>query len=107
VLGQAMLVYLNALNLVENSNSEFKLWSFMFTILIQGYFFSVISKELRVPYLFPKIHWWESGIAGMPHLSVQLVSPGERTSVLNGQILDISTKGCFIKTHHDFKMFQE
>lgn len=106
LLGQAILVYLNALNLVENSNSEFKLWSFMFTILIQGYFFSVISKEIRVPYLFPKIHWWESGIVGMPHLSVSMTHAQPQSASLNGQILDLSLKGCFIKSHHDFKLFE-
>ena len=96
LVAQVFITYLNALNLVHNSNSEYKGWAFALTLFLQGYVYAAVSGELRVPYLFPRINWWESGIAGMPHLDINL-----------GQILDISGKGCFIKTPNDFSPFQK
>lgn len=101
------ITYLNALNLVQHSNSQYKTWAFILTILIQGYVLVYISRELRVPYLFPKIRWWESGIAGMPHLPATLHHLSSTQGISSGQILDISLKGCFIKTHHDYPPFEK
>lgn len=101
------ITYLNALNLVQHSNSQYKVWAFILTVLIQGYVLVYISRELRVPYLFPKIRWWESGLAGMPHLPVTINHLSHTQGSSNGQILDISQRGCFIKTHHDFPAFEK
>ena len=107
LLAEFFITYLNALNLVQHSNSEFKVWAFVFTVLIQGYVLVYISNELRVPYLFPKIRWWESGIAGMPHLDVSLNHLSNSQGITSGQVLDINLKGCFIKTHHDYPPFEK
>ncbi len=104
--GQFFIMYLNALNLVQHSHSEFKIWAFFFTILIQCCVLVYIAREIRVPYLFPKIRWWESGIAGMPHLPVTLHHLSGVQGTTSAQILDISLKGCFIKTHHDYYPFE-
>lgn len=107
LLAQFFITYLNALNLVHNSKSEYKGWAFAFTLLIQTYTYVAVLRELRVPYLFPRINWWESGIAGMPHLAADLhylgISPGSS----KGQILDINSRGCFIKSPNDFSPFQK
>ncbi len=104
---QFFITYLNALNLLEHSESEFKTWAFGFTILIQSYVFLAIRREIRVPYLFPKINWWESGIAGMSNLPVEVTHLGNSKGTTPGQILDLSQKGCFIKTHLDFESFEK
>jgi Tfp pilus assembly protein PilZ len=101
------ITYLNALNLVQHSNSQYKVWAFILTILIQGYVLVYISREIRVPFLYPKIRWWESGIAGMPHLSVMLNHLSSTEGRTSGQILDMNLKGCFIKTHYDYPPFEK
>lgn len=105
LIAQFFITYLNALNLVLHSNSEFKVWAFAFTILIQAFVLTAVSKEIRVPYLFPRIRWWESGIAGMPHLPIEFVVPQNQGRV--GQILDLNPRGCFIKSPHDFSILDQ
>jgi hypothetical protein len=107
LLAQFFITYLNALNLVHNSNSEYKGWAFAFTLLVQIYVYLAVQRELRVPYLYPRINWWESGIAGMPHLEVDLHYIGVVQGNSKGQILDINGRGCFIKTPIDFSPFQK
>jgi hypothetical protein len=107
IAAQVFITYLNVLNLVENSQSEFKVWAFCFTLIVQTYVYLAVSREIRVPYLFPKIHWWESGIAGMPNLTVDLTHFGNSKGLTPGQILDLSQKGCFIKSHIDFAQFEK
>ena len=107
IVAQLLLAYLNALNLVLYSNSAFKGWAFSLTVLIQIYVFVVVSGEIRVPYFFPRIHWWESGIAGMPHLDVELNHLSSALGSSAGQILDMNSRGCFIKTPHDFNAFEK
>lgn len=101
------ITYLNALNLIQYSNSQYKVWSFVFSMLIQAYVLAAVSKELRVPYLFPKIRWWESGIAGMPHLLVTIDHLSNIQGSTTAQILDLNTKGCFIKSHHDYQTLEK
>ena len=107
LIAQFFTVYLDALNLVQHSNSEFKVWAFAFTVLVQCYVIASVSNELRVPFLFPKIRWWESGIAGMPHLKVSLNHLSGSGGRTEGRVLDMSRKGCFVKTHHDYQPFEK
>lgn len=107
LIAQFFITYLNALNLVLYSQSEFKIWAFILTLVVQTYVLVAISKELRVPYLFPKIRWWESGIAGMPNIPVLVVRSDRSGAEMPGFMLDLNLKGCFIKTHHDFESFEK
>ena len=102
---QVFVTYLNALNLVSYSLSQTKVEAFILTLLIQFYVFTVASREIRVPYLFPKIRWWESGIAGMSHIVVDVEQSEQGKSV--GQILDINTRGCFVKCPKPFADFEK
>ena len=104
---QFFITYLNALNLLEHSQSQFKAWAFFFTLLVQSYVFLAVKREIRVPYLFPKIRWWESGIAGMPNLPVEVLHLGNSRGTTPGLVLDVSQVGCFIKTHLDFEPFEK
>ena len=104
---QVFNTYLNALNLLNYSKSDQKGIAFGLTFLIQIYVYLAVRKELQVPYLFPKIRWWESGIAGMNHIQTDIMHLNSPSGVSTGAILDINLKGCFIKTHLDFEPFEK
>lgn len=102
---QVFTTYLNAICLLNYSESGIKALLFFWTLLIQFYVHLVARREIRVPYLFPEIRWWESGIAGMTHIQVEV----ERTEKdkASGQILDISGRGCFLKCPIEFNSFEK
>jgi Tfp pilus assembly protein PilZ len=104
---QFFTVYLNALNLVQNSNSDYKGLAFVVSILIQIYTFILVSRGIRVPFLFPKIRWWESGTAGMNQIPVELLHMSSVTGTSHAQLLDMHPRGCFIKTPADFEPFEK
>lgn len=104
---QFFITYLNALNLINYSESAFKSWAFALTVLLQLYVYLVVAREIRVPFLFPRIKWWESGIAGMHHLPVEILHSRAADGVSVGQMLDINTKGCFIKSPIDYQSFEK
>jgi hypothetical protein len=99
---QFFITYLNALNLVNYSDSSSKGMAFALTVLIQLYVFLTVANEVRVPYLFPRIKWWESGLAAMHHVPVEMFHVGSATGTSMGQLLDVNTRGCFIKCPADF-----
>lgn len=107
VAAQIFISYLNALNLVQYSESQYKGWAFVLTLLIQAFIYIAVSRELRVPFLFPKIRWWESGLAGMHHLPVEIFHSASATGVSPGQLLDMNPKGCFLKSPLDFEPFEK
>jgi Tfp pilus assembly protein PilZ len=62
-----------------------------------------LKKELRVPYFSPKIAWWESD----PRYKISV--PAQMTCsdhFYQGDIMDISSSGCFIKTKDPLKVDQ-
>lgn len=62
-----------------------------------------LKKELRVPYFSPKIAWWESD----PRYKISV--PAQMTCsdhFYKGDIMDISSSGCFIKTKDPLKVDQ-
>jgi hypothetical protein len=104
---QVFITYLNALNLVSYSDSEFKGYAFMLTLAIQFAVYRVVQGEIRVPYLFPRLAWWESGIAGMHHLKVEIFHSRSPSGVSMTQLLDINNRGCFLKSPLDFESFEK
>jgi hypothetical protein len=99
--------YLNALNLVHYSESQTKGLAFVVTLLIQYFTFRMVANDLRVPYLFPRIKWWESGLAAMAHFPVEVFHVKSSTGTSNGQMLDITLKGCFVKIPAEFEAFEK
>ncbi|MGE3261202.1 MAG: PilZ domain-containing protein [Bacteriovoracia bacterium] len=64
----------------------------------------LLKRELRVPYFSPKIAWWESD----PRYKISV--PAQMTCsdhFYKGDIMDISSSGCFIKTKDPLKVDQE
>jgi Tfp pilus assembly protein PilZ len=62
-----------------------------------------LKLELRVPYFSPKIAWWESDPRYKISVPVQMTSADH---FYKGDIMDISSSGCFIKTKDPLKVDQ-
>lgn len=63
----------------------------------------VLKKELRVPYFSPKIAWWESDPRYKISVPTQMTCSDH---FYKGDIMDISSSGCFIKTKDPLKVDQ-
>jgi Tfp pilus assembly protein PilZ len=98
---------LNALNLVQNSDSTYKGLAFVVSILIQFFVFSLVARGIRVPYLFPHIRWWESGTAGMTQIAVEVLHMSSKTGTSHAQMLDVGVRGCFVKSPFEFEPFEK
>lgn len=90
------IVYQNALMAFHFGESHHPVLAFLISlaaVIAMAYW---VSREIRVPYFFPRIHWWESD--PRYRLSVPVaVTRGPEGGSLAGDILDLSLGGCFIK----------
>jgi hypothetical protein len=96
------ILYQTAVVMNQYSESHQRLTAFLLSVLTILLLFLRVSKEIRVPYFFPKIRWWESD----PRYRLAVQSEITRKvseEKLNGEILDLSTTGCFIKTRIELK----
>jgi hypothetical protein len=99
LIANVLAIYANAVVVSNYGESNHKVIAYIFSVaVILGVIYRV-SKEVRVPYFLPKIRWWES------NPRYKLVAPValERSSggALEGEILDLSMTGCFIKLKQD------
>lgn len=105
LVAQFFISYEN-INLVINfSESHHKISAFVVATVFQICMIYVVAKEIQVPYLYPRIRWWESN--PRYRLSTPVVMKcvhGQQAKdvVFEGEVLDISVSGCFIKTRSDF-----
>ncbi len=86
-----------AYTLAENNTVEIPLIFSVAIILITLF---TMKAELRVPYFSPRIAWWESD----PRYKISV--PAQMTSLdhlYQGEIMDISANGCFIKSKAPLK----
>lgn len=68
----------------------------VFSLLVITLAIWMLKLELRVPYFSPKIAWWESDPRYKISVPVQVTS---QDHYHEGEIMDISVGGCFIKTN--------
>ena len=96
------ITYQTAVTLAHYSEADwqFKLSIFLLTLSFQIALIYLIGREVRVPYFFPRIRWWESD--PRYKLSVQTKLSREDKSELEGEVMDLSLGGCFVKTHSYF-----
>src|SRR4051812_28761076 len=52
--------YLTAVSLANYSSSDLRFLLFVMTLLFQLALIFIVGREVRVPYFFPRIRWWES-----------------------------------------------
>ncbi len=104
---QLFTVYLNLQNLLHYSESSTKGLAFVSTLIIQFYVYLVVSRDLRVPYLFPRIKWWESGLAAMHNLPVEVYHASAPEGATKAHLLDLNIKGCFVKSPFEYGEFEK
>lgn len=93
-----LISYESALFVNDYGESHHKGLAFSTFIFILFLITYRVSKEIRVPYFFPRIRWWESNPRYRLSVSVKLERKKNGEVVhLDGQILDLSMGGCFVK----------
>jgi hypothetical protein len=96
VVANFFIAYGNALLANDYSASHHQVLAFIASIVTIAAIGYRIGKEIRVPYFFPKIRWWESNPRYKLAAPVKLTLKSSGHD-LEGDILDISMGGCFIK----------
>ena len=103
---QGLAAYFNALILVNYSESDLKGYAFLLVLFLQFLVVRLVAIEVRVPYLFPRIQWWKSESEGIPGIAVEfrVTNASGVESSCKGEILDLSSRGAFVKTRQDFSL---
>jgi hypothetical protein len=92
------VAYANALIAMRYSEATSPLLAFLVSIMLLIGLIVRLGNEIRVPYFLPRIRWWETN----PRYKLVVPVKVERShSGFEGEILDISMGGCFIKTRTD------
>lgn len=88
-------LYQTAVFATDYGESHHKAFAFVFcAAVVVGLIFRV-GREVKVPYFLPKIRWWESDPRYRLVVPVRMVR--HDGTQLDGDILDLSMGGCFIK----------
>jgi len=98
LLNSLFVAYSNALIGIRYSESNNRLLAFLVSIFLLGVLIFRLGREIRVPYFLPKIRWWETN----PRYKLVVPVKVERAeSGFEGEILDLSMGGCFIKSRNE------
>ncbi len=89
------MLYASAFLLVHYGQTNHSVVAFFASVLVIWLMDRSISSELRVPHFMPQISWWESNPRYQIRIPVRVT--GQRGEKLEGQIMDLSMTGCFIK----------
>lgn len=94
--------YETALVMNQYAETHHKVLAFIVSILGITFVAMRVTGEVRVPYFFPKIRWWESNPRYRLAVPVDILRKVSEENVF-GEILDVSMTGCFIKLRGDLK----
>lgn len=98
LLNALFIAYSNALIAIRYSESNNPFLAFLVSIGLLVLLIRRLGKEIRVPYFLPRIRWWETN----PRYKLVVPVRVERTdSGFEGEILDLSMGGCFIKSRNE------
>jgi hypothetical protein len=108
VVTHVLVLYGDAVVVNEFSASNHKALAFISSVFLQFFLIFRVSREVRVPYFFPKIRWWESNPRYRLSAPVKLVRSAEHgaAGIVAGEIQDISTGGCFVKLRTDLRQHE-
>lgn len=87
--------YTNAVVVSDYGETHHKIAAFVFSIALLVVVIYRVAREVRVPYFLPRIRWWESN--PRYRLSVPVTLQRRDGSFIEGDILDLSMTGCFVK----------
>ncbi len=106
----ALIAFENAKLVHAYGETHHKVLAYIASLLLLSGLMHRISREIRVPYFFPKIRWWESNPRYRLSVPVRLERRGlsagsalEASSVVDGEILDLSMGGCFVKLRTELR----
>lgn len=99
-----LVLYENLSLLWTHADTHHRFLAFLVASGIQALWVYRVHQEVRVPYFLPKIRWWESAPT---RLAVPTQIRRETQELVGGQVLDLSMKGCFVKTGIDFSLEEE
>lgn len=101
VFSNFLIVYYSASVTIRLGETHHPILAYTFLIVVcLGTVFRIRS-EVRVPYFFPKIRWWETQVHYPIAVPVTLLRDDHTQCV--GEIVDLSVKGCFIKCPEDLQ----
>lgn len=95
IISQVLVGYENAVLVLSYGESHHKSLAFGVSLILQLGLIFRVAREIRVPYFFPKIRWWESNPRYKLSVPVKLTRKNE--NVIQGEILDVAGSGCFVK----------
>jgi hypothetical protein len=96
-----LLVYEN-LMLVQYGDSAFWGPAYLFSVLLLFLLSYRVSRELVVPWVIPKIRWWESDPRHKMQVKARVLR-GENDDAIQVEILDLDYGGCFVRTRTRFE----
>jgi Tfp pilus assembly protein PilZ len=96
VSANILIGYENALVVNEFGETHYKGIAFSLSVVFLVLVIYRVSREIRVPYFFPRIRWWESDPRYRLSVPVSL-KRAERAEPAGADIMDLSVGGCFIK----------
>ena len=95
-----LILYESAYIAAHFGSSHHKILALLFLGIVVTVFAYRVTAEIRVPYFFPRIRWWETGSRGFCDIPVTLKSQTGR--LVQGAMMDLSMTGCFVKTAETF-----
>lgn len=87
--------YTSAVLASDHGHYFYKVLTFFLSIALQFFLVLRVGREVKVPYFLPKIRWWETDPRYKLLVPTSLIR--ETGLPLEGEILDLSLGGCFIK----------
>jgi len=105
VVANVFMIYINALYLNDFGGTSHKAVAFSASIFFLVLMMYRVAREIRVPYFFPKIRWWESNPRYKLSVPVRILRDGK--DPVDGQILDLSMGGCFVKLRQDVDLYEQ
>jgi hypothetical protein len=99
VAANFLIAYETALWANDYAETHHQILAFFAVIVALLFAISRVAKEVRVPYFFPRIPWWESDPRYRIAVPVRITFP--RGEPIEGEILDLSLGGCFIKVRSE------
>lgn len=107
IASTVLIAYHNAVILRTVAETHHKIPAYIASLLLLAALLHRISREVRVPYFFPKIRWWESNprykLSVPARVTRQAAKLGEPDPAIDGEILDLSMGGCFVKVRSEIK----
>jgi Tfp pilus assembly protein PilZ len=101
VFSNILIFYQNALIAADYSDSPHRFMLFGVSTVLTLILSWRVKTEIHVPYIIPKIRWWESDPTRQFRVTTDILSLASGQK-FKGTIMDMQTSGCFVKTHENF-----